>query len=84
MPVKRRPVLIWERDEEHEALELLATKRVGGIELSHDLNRPQRVDMSHAVIACGACGGLRGGDGMKPGVGSCPTKRCECRGGGAR
>ncbi len=77
-----KPVLSWCDDEAADALERLVLARVGRPELPHPLN-VERIDMAHAVVACGRCGGVYGGDGLviRNGVvrGRCPTARCTCK-----
>jgi hypothetical protein len=81
-PRPGRPLLQHVADEDQEALDAMALARAGGVELTHDLNGVQRVDMRHSVVACGRCGGVRGGDGVieRDGkhLGRCPTPRCVC------
>lgn len=82
-PRPRKPILVWCADPDIERQNELALARVGGPESLHDLNGAVATDMSHAVIACGRCGGVYGGDGVKwrdgKIVGRVPTKRCECK-----
>ena len=81
-PTRRQPILQWVPDEEHLFADRLARERVGQPESAHALNTSTRIDLGHAVIGCGRCGGVRGGDGIviRHGVmrGCCPTKRCSC------
>lgn len=84
-PKPRRPILVHCEDLIQERQDAMALERVGRPESLHDMNATVRVDMSHAVIACGRCGGVYGGDGVKLDeagniIGRCPTKRCTCRG----
>lgn len=83
-PKPRRPILVHCADPIQERLDALALERAGRPESTHDMNATVRVDMSHAVIACGKCGGVYGGDGVNLDdagnvIGRCPTKRCTCR-----
>lgn len=76
---RRQPMLQWVPDEDADAFDRMAIARVGKPELTGDMFATQRTDMSHSVIACGRCHGVYGGDGIKNGVGRCPTKRCTCK-----
>ena len=80
---KRQPRLAWHECKHQLAMDDLALAHVGKPELAHPLN-VERIDMAHAVIACGQCGGVYGGDGVvvRNGVvrGRCPTARCTCKG----
>lgn len=79
-PKKGQPLLVWVPDEVYDHDQRIVVDRIGTPESAHGLNDTQRVDMAHAVIGCGRCGGVYGGDGVRANGGRCPTKRCVCRG----
>lgn len=83
-PRPKRPVLSMCPDPIQDRLDEMALARAGQSELDHPLNMSQRTDLLHAVIACGRCGGVYGGDGIFEGKGHCPTKRCTCKRRGGR
>lgn len=82
-PKPGKPVLRYLGDAQVERANELALARVGQPEPLHGLNGTMRVEMSHAVTACGRCGGVFGGSGEKWRDGKliarCVTKRCVCK-----